>query len=32
MIMVMEEGGVNCFLGGVHFLRVIKRSFILRLF
>ena len=24
------EGGVNCFLGGVRFLKVIKRSFILR--
>ena len=24
------EGGVNCFLGGVRFLKVIKRSFIYR--
>ena len=24
------EGGINCFLGGVRFLKVIKRSFILR--
>ena len=24
------DGGVNCFLGGVRFLKVIKRSFILR--